>query len=123
MTRDEALAYAARWIETWNRKDVEGILAHFAEQTRFTSARAAATVGVATVVGKAALRDYWNRAVARIETIRFTLDHVVWDPDSQELLVVYEAVINGQGSRAGELMRFDASGQVVEGEGLYGAAL
>ena len=61
--------------------------------------------------------------MSRIETIHFTLDHTAWDPERLELLIVYDAEINGQRNRACELMRFDDTGRVVEGEAMYGAAL
>ena len=123
MTHDEATDFARRWAALWNVKDVEGVLAHFTEGARFTSPRAALTVGAATVVGKEALRTYWTTAAARIETIHFTLDRAVWDPAHRELVIVYDAELNGQKNRACELMRFDDSGYVVEGEAMYGAAL
>ncbi len=121
MTREGAEALAARWVVEWNRKDVEAVLAHFDEGVRFTSPRAAAVVGTATLAGKGALRDYWNAAAARIETIRFTLAHTVWDEERQELVIVYQGEIDGRSFRACEFMRFGAAGLVVEGEAMYGA--
>ena len=121
MTRDQALLLAQGWIEAWNRKDVEAVLAHFDEAVCFTSPRAAAIVGSATVRGKGALRDYWNAAVAPIRTLRFALDHTVWDEERQELVIVYYGEIDGRGFRACELMRFGPAGLAVEGEAMYGA--
>ncbi|HLZ71471.1 MAG TPA: nuclear transport factor 2 family protein [Dehalococcoidia bacterium] len=123
MTHERAQAFARRWAEEWNRKDVEAVLAHFAEEVEFTSPKAAATVGAATVRGKDALRAYWNAAIARIETIQFTIDHAVWDPASAALLIVYTAAINGQSNRAGELLQLNAAALAVRGEAFYGAAL
>ena len=123
MNHADARAFAERWADEWGRKDVEAVLEHFAEGVRFTSPRAAATVGTATVVGKEALRAYWLAAAARIESIRFTVDRAVWDPEHAELVIVYTAEINGQRSRACEFLRFDEAGRVVEGEAMYGAAV
>jgi ketosteroid isomerase-like protein len=120
MTRDEAMLFAQRWIENWNRKDVEGVLSHFADDTRFTSPTAATLMGTPAVEGKAALRRYWETAVSRIERIYFTLDYALWDADRQELCVVYIADLDGRRKRACELMRFDASDRQVAGEALYG---
>ena len=37
MTHDEALAWAERWIDDWNRRDVEAVLADFADDIEFCS--------------------------------------------------------------------------------------
>jgi len=123
MTHDEATGFARRWTAAWSTKDVEAVLEHFAEDARFTSPKAALTVGSATVEGKDALRAYWTAAVARIETMHFTFDRAVWDPARRELVVVYDSEINGQKNRACEFMRFDDTGHVLEGEAMYGALL
>ncbi len=123
MTHERAQTFARRWAEEWNRRDVEAVLAHFADEVEFTSPRAAATVGTATVHGKDALRAYWNAAMARIETIHFTIDHAVWDPASAALLIVYTSSINGQTNRAGELLQLNAAGLAVRGEAFHGAML
>ena len=123
MTRDEVERFANEWIEAWNRNDVDAGVAHYDDAARFTSPRAAATVGTATVHSKDALRAYWLAAVARISSRHFTLDRTLWDPDRSELAVIYIAEINGQRNRAVEIMRFDRTGRVVEGEALYGAVV
>ncbi|HEY7294276.1 MAG TPA: nuclear transport factor 2 family protein [Dehalococcoidia bacterium] len=123
MTHEAAQAFARRWAEEWNRKDVEAVLAHFADEVEFTSPKAAATVGTATVLGKEALRAYWLAALRRIEHIYFVIDHATWDPVSAELLIVYTASINGQTNRAVELLRLNAGGLAVRGEALDGAVL
>jgi ketosteroid isomerase-like protein len=123
MTPEAAAAFAQDWIAAWSRKDVEAVLAHFAPDVRFTSPRAAATVGTATVAGKEALRAYWQAAVAAIQTLRFTLDHTVWDPERQELVLVYTSAIDGRRLRACEFMRFGPAGRIVEAEAMYGAPL
>ena len=70
MTREEAQAFAGEWAAAWNTRDVERVLAHFDDDVTFTSPTALAVVGVATLRGKQALRDYWNKAVARIGSLR-----------------------------------------------------
>lgn len=123
MTYERAQAFARRWADEWTRKDVEAVLAHFAENVVFTSPKAAATVGTATVRGKDALRAYWLAAVQRIAQIRFAIDHALWDPIGSELEIVYTSTINGETNRAVELLHLDAAGLADRGEALYGAAL
>lgn len=122
LTHTDADAFAAAWIDAWNRRDIEAVLAHYAEELRFTSPKAHAITGRATVLSKPALRAYWTAALQRISQLRFTLDRVGWDASAGLLVVLYEAELNGQRSRACELMTF-AGGRVVAGEALYGAAL
>jgi len=123
MTRKNAEDFAKRWISAWNRKDVAAVLSHYIDDARFISPKAAAFVGDPVVKGKAALADYWMLAAKKIETIEFKLDRVAWDPEARELVVFYEANLNGARSRACEAMRFDASGKQIAGEALYGAAI
>jgi ketosteroid isomerase-like protein len=123
MNRAEAQEFAANWIRAWNRKDVDAVLSHYVENAKFVSPKAAAFVGNAIVDGKIALAQYWHTAAKKIETIEFKLDHIVWDSAANELVVFYEANLNGVRSRACERMTFDASGRQLSGEALYGAAV
>ena len=113
-------AVAEQWIAHWNTRDVEGILSKFAEDVVFRSHRAHEIIGASEVRGKAALRAYWNTALARIGDLRFELDHAAFDPDREELFIVYVAALGGKRSRACERLRF-AGGVVVDGEAMYGA--
>lgn len=123
MNRTEASEFAENWINAWNRKDVSAVLEHFAEDATFTSPKAATFVGNPVLKGKNALSQYWQLAARKIERIEFTLDHIVWDSASDELVVFYEANLNGVRSRACETMKFDRSGRQVSGEAMYGASV
>jgi ketosteroid isomerase-like protein len=123
MTREETHAFAARWAEAWNRRDLERVLERFHEQVEFTSPTALSVTGVATVRGKAALRAYWTKALTPITSLRFTVDRVIWDPDSRELAVIYVSEIDGRARRLSENLRFDGEGQVVAAEVFHGVAV
>src|ERR1041384_3300860 len=99
MTQSE---FAQEWAEAWNRRDVEAVLAHFHDDVVFTSPTALAVVGTPAVHGKAALRDYWSRALSRITSIRFRVDRVLWDGEQRELAIIYVGETNGQGKRMSE---------------------
>jgi hypothetical protein len=62
-------------------------------------------------------------ASEKIEKIEFKLDHIVWDSESNELAIFYEANLNGDCRRACELMKSDSSGRQIAGEAMYGAAV
>ena len=114
-------AFAERWISEWNLKDVEGVLAHFSEDVVFTSPRAKLVVGSPQLRGKANLREYWKRAIERIETIHFTLDYVI--KDASHMAIVYTAELNGKRVHAVEFLDFGEDGLVHRGEGMYGIEL
>lgn len=120
MTREEALRYAQDWADHWNERDLEAVLAHFAEDVRFTSPKALAMVGAPTVRGKAELRAYWTTALRTVRSLRFSVRRILWDPESAELSIFYDREIDGKQDRASEVLRFGASGRVVQGEVLYG---
>lgn len=117
---DEARAFAERWADHWNRRDVEAVLAHFADHAVFSSPVAVRVTGEATIHGKQALRAYWDRALANHPSLQFTVNRVLWDADRSELAIIYDRVINGQHDRAAEVLTFDADGCVVRGEAFYG---
>ncbi|MDT8278591.1 nuclear transport factor 2 family protein [Roseomonas mucosa] len=123
MTREAMMAFAQGWIAAWNRRDVDAVLSHFADDAIFISPVAHQYVGSSTLHGKAALADYWRTALERLSKLEFTLDHATWDPDARELLIVYQADLNGERRRACELMIFDPAGRQIKGEAMYGAPL
>jgi ketosteroid isomerase-like protein len=122
MTREEAMRFATEWAAAWNARDVERVLGFFSEDVSFTSPTALAVAGTATVRGKAALREYWTTAMARIGALKFSIVRVVWDAASRELAIVYVADINGQAKRVSENLTFGAEGLVVSAEVFHGVA-
>lgn len=109
---------ARAWIASWNRRDVEAVLSSFHPDASFRSPIAEKTTGSAEIVGVDALRDYWMRALAGIETLQFTLLEVLCDEPRQTMAVVYLAELNGRTARACELFRF-IDGCKISGEALY----
>jgi ketosteroid isomerase-like protein len=121
MTQSEAVAWAEEWVAKWNRRDVGGVLAHFAEDVEFTSPRAVAIMGKARLTGKRELAEYWTRAVAAIQSIHFELDHVI--ADGSRLGIIFNSEINGGRMRACEFVVFDEAGLICRGEAMHGAML
>jgi len=120
MNREDAQSWAERWVADWNARDLDAVLAHFEDDVAFTSPRALAVVGVATVRGKPALRDYWERALASIGSLRFTLQRICWDPVTSELSIFYDRDVGGLRSRAAEVLQFGSSGRVARAEVYHG---
>ena len=123
MTYESMMRFADAWIANWNARDVDAVLAHFADDAQFVSPIASSFVGRPVLQNKRELADYWRTGLSRITTLEFKLDHASWDERRRELTVVYEANLNGERKRACEIMQFDASGRQVRGEALYGAVI
>jgi hypothetical protein len=123
MNRSEAEAYARTWIGHWNARDLDAVLASFEPEATFRSPKAVGIVGTPELRNRDELRDYWTRALERIASIRFELDHAAWDDRNRELCIVYVAELDGTRARAIERLRFSERGRVLDGEGFYGAPL
>lgn len=122
MTREEVRVFAAEWTAAWNELAVERVLARFDEHVSFTSPTARTVVGVSTVLGKQALRDYWSKAVAQIGSLQFMVDRVLWDPGTREMAIVYISEIDGRRKRVSEQLTFSPDGLVVSAEVFHGVA-
>jgi steroid delta-isomerase len=120
MTRQE---FAEWWVQAWSNRDVEAIVACFSEDVRFVSPRAAEVTGNPVVLGREALRDYWTRAVAGIDSIVFHLDRVLEGADGKDIVIVYRSNIDGRRKRACEFMKFDDKGKIVAAEAMHGCTL
>lgn len=118
---DSARRWAEHWIAAWNARDVEAVLALFADDCRFHSPKAATLTGRGMVSGKAALRDYWTRAVAAISQLHFELESAHWDGHGRTLLIRYLARLGGPAVLAAEVFDFAPEGRVLRGTALYGA--
>jgi hypothetical protein len=121
MTSSEAVGFAEQWVESFNRRDVESVLYHFADECTFSSPKAMAITGRETLNSRQELRDYWSAAVGSIRSLHFTLQRVVNDPAAKTLVILYRAEIDGVQKRAAEVYEFDDSSRIIRGEALYGA--
>ncbi len=115
-----ATRFAESWIAAWNRRDVESVLAMYAEKLVFTSPTALEITGHATVKGKVALRSYWQEALQSFEYLRFSLDRIVWDEHARELSLVYTRDVNGARKRVVETFLFDEQTLVVATDVFHG---
>lgn len=109
MTEAEAQSFAHEWISSWNSHDLDRILRHYADDVEVTSPLVESVLGPGqvTVRGKAALRDYWAKALARYPDLRFVLYRAYAGPRS--LVLHYQSV---QGLIGAECMELDGHGLV-----------
>ena len=100
------------WIEAWNSRDLERILALYAEDSAMTSDKIQ-MLGFdssGTLRGKPNLRAYWGKALQLVPGLHFELIDLFVSPDS---VVVFYA--NERGGRICEYLRVDAEGRIVQG--------
>jgi steroid delta-isomerase-like uncharacterized protein len=100
-------AFAADWIDAWNRHDLDAILSHYADAVVFTSPFAMRLTGSETVRGKDALRAYFAAALTKFPDLHFRLRHTLAGVNG--LVLVYDSV---EGLLAAEAFGFDAVGKV-----------
>jgi hypothetical protein len=114
--RQWAEDFAAEWIAAWNSHDLEAILSHYADDIVFHSPRIAVVMGkqIDLVAGKAALADYWGKALAAAKDLHFDLERVYIGSDS--LTIAYR---NHRGQNAAETFVFCANGLVKESIATY----
>ncbi len=110
LTEPQADTLAHEWVAAWNQHDLDAILAHYAEAVEFTSPFITRLLGdpAGTIRGKAALRDYFEKALSAYPDLHFELERVLVGVDS---LVVYYHSVGGR--QAAEVMLLDAEGTVA----------
>jgi hypothetical protein len=110
--RPWAETFAREWATSWNDRDLDSILGHYAEGVVFRSPRIAAVLGEGrtSVTGLGALRDYWLRALGLATTLHFELDRVLVGGDA--ITILYR---NHRNQDVAETLVFDRDRKVVEG--------
>jgi len=101
--------FAADWIAAWNAHDLDMILSHYTDDVELVSPNAVRLTGDSsgTVMGKAALRDYFSRALASQSDLRFALVRIYSGVNS--LCLEYERHDNRRGA---EVMEFADDGRI-----------
>jgi predicted ester cyclase len=109
--------FARDWIDAWNRRDLDAILAHYAPQVVFLSPYAERVTGTGRVEGLDALRAYWRRGLDANPELRFEYEAVLAGYDA--LTILY---CNHRGQRVAETVEFDNAGRVTRSVACYGTA-
>jgi ketosteroid isomerase-like protein len=113
---DAAQTFAREWVKAWNDHDLEAILSHYAEDVVFHSPRIRLVTGknVVALNGKAALRDYWGRALELARDLYFEVDQVFTGSDA--LTILYT---NHRQQTVAETFIFGADGKVAQSVAAY----
>ena len=115
LTKEFAQHFAEDWIASWNSHDLERILAHYTENFEMSSPLIVQLMGepTGTLKGKAAIRDYWGKALARIPNLHFDLTEV--QVGASSLVIQY----HGPRGPSAEVFWFDAENKVCRAAAHY----
>lgn len=121
MIAEKAEVFAEKWIDDWNRADLEAILSHYAEDVIFSSPYVAKVLAKEIVIGKGHLREYWSAGLKKSKILH-TFKEVIVDPHASSVVIIYTASINERRREACEIMRFNLDGLISSSEAYYGAS-
>lgn len=107
VTMAEAEAIARDWIAAWNRRDLEAVLAHYAEDVEVISPLVVERLGRkdGKLNGKAELRDYFATGMKN-DALHFDYEDVRIGVGAMVVLYTRE-----NGRRVADTMELDASGK------------
>lgn len=109
--------FAQSWIDAWNRHDLDAVLAHFSDDFEFSSpfVQTFADESSGRLIGKEAVRAYWQIGLSRLPNLHFELVDVLVGVDC--LAILYR----GHRGLSAEVLQFDRNGLVIRGQALYAA--
>ena len=113
-SHDAAEAFAANWLDAWNRHDINAILSHYADDVVFLSPVAEQRVGNGRVVGRDALGRYWSAGLSQQPLLQFELEKVL--TGFETITICYR---NHRGQSVAETFEFNQSGKVVRAYACY----
>jgi ketosteroid isomerase-like protein len=116
MTEDEARHFAEAWLAAWNSRDVDAIVAHYADDAIITSPLVLRRLGRddGTLRGRDELREYVSIGLRSVPDLYFTLHHVLTGVDG--LAVVYA---RENGALVADVMVLDDAGKVRRARAYY----
>lgn len=116
IARQFATNFATEWVDAWNSKNIEAIMSHYADDVVFSSPfiLKAQINDNGMIHGKAALRTYFERALAKNPDLYFDLKHTMAGIKSVTLIYIRKQTI-----LASEVMILNDEGKVVEGLSHY----
>ena len=124
-TPEDALRFARHWIRCWNERDLDGLLATYADEVVVDSPTAARLrpASGGRLRGKDALRDFWTQGIGLVPDLRFELTGLAVGPRTApgpETIVLHYR--NQADQQVSEVFTVE-DGRVVRATGAYGVEL
>jgi hypothetical protein len=116
LNNDQLLKAGRNWIEAWNRRDLDAILEHYADDVEIRSPRAIELYGAADgkVQGKERLREYFSKGLL-IPNLKLDLVEVLIGVNA--MTVVYR---RENGALAADCSELDDRGKIIRMIACYG---
>ena len=109
----EALArkLSEHWVQAWNSHDLDEIMSHYDEDIVLVSPIAVSILGdpSGTIVGKNAVRSYFEKGLSTYPNLEFQLIEIMWGISS--IVLHY---MNQNGRKGGEYMEINSGGQITK---------
>jgi hypothetical protein len=117
-TESSATEFARQWVAAWNSHDLDAILSHYDADVVLTSPVAAQVLQdpSGTVVGNAALRNYFQRGLEAYPNLHFELLDVMSGLSS--VVLCYK---NQKGTKTAEFIEFGKHGKIIRVVANYSA--
>jgi hypothetical protein len=113
----KAIEFAVSWVEAWNSRDPDRMVAHYSEDVVFSSPLVR-TIGGGnsnTIRGRVALRIYFSAVLRKFPSLRFRL-RAVYAGD-EAVILLYDI---GNGLVASEKLKLNEKGQIIRAWVYYG---
>jgi ketosteroid isomerase-like protein len=116
MNDDDARAFAAAWVDAWNRRDPDAIRAHYATDVVLTSPLAARWYARAdgTLRGADELQDFLDVEFHTAPDLHIELHHILIGVDG--VTVVYS---REDGAVVAEVLNLDEAGRIRRASAYY----
>lgn len=120
LNADDARRTAERWIDSWNRRDLDAIMAHYADDVVLTSPLVVRRLGRpdGTIAGAMAVRAYFAQGLDSAPNLRFELEDVLVGVDG--ITILYR---RDNGARATDVVLLDERGRVTRARSFYSPAI
>ena len=110
ISQEKAGEMADNWLQAWNSRDIDQIMAHYADGIEFISPfiKALLSKHDCKIKGKPALKAYFLQGLAKYPSLNFQIINVL--PGVGSFTLIYKSVNN---LLAAEVMEVDTNGKVV----------
>ncbi len=117
---EQAFRIAEAWIDAWNGRDINAIMAHYADDVEFHSPLIVKRMSIpdGKIVGKDLLRTYFARGLEVTPDLKFQLERVLTGVDSITIYYRRES-----GLSVAEVVQLDEAGKAINVRVHYSAPL
>ena len=114
--------HVKRWIEAWNKHDLQTVLSMYSEEIEFSSPKIKAVFPertISKIKNRKDLKEYWSKALKKYPKLNFVLKESKFH--NNVCLIEYYAVFDGR-TRTSVIEKFEMqNGLVIKSSVFYGA--